>query len=77
MVVVVFMNRYKIFLKSGETVEVEADKVLSIIDEPGHIYRYDFVEINSKGMLKLKAAIYNNTIDGWTELPESEEGENE
>ena len=67
------MNRYKIFLKSGETVEVEADKVLSVVDGSGDTNRYDFVEINSKGMIKLKAIIYSNTIDGWTELPESED----
>lgn len=67
------MNRYKIFLKSGETVEVKAEKVLSITNETGHIYRSDFVETNSKGMLKLNAAIYNNAIDGWVKLPESED----
>lgn len=72
------MHRYKIFLKTGERVEVEADNVLPISKGfENSIYRYDFVETTSEYTLKLKAQIYANMIDGWIKLPENEERSSE
>lgn len=71
------MNRYKIFLKTGETVEVEAESVQLILDESGHVYRHDFTVCDPTYITRPIAIFYTKEITGWAELPESEEISNE
>ena len=67
------MHRYKIFLKTGETVEVEAESVKFILDEFGQGYRYDFTVYDHTYIIRPIAIFYTKEITGWAELPESEE----
>ena len=63
------MNRYKIFLKTGETVEVEAESVKLILDESGHGYRHDFTVDDPTYITRPIAIFYTKEITGWAELP--------
>lgn len=65
------MHRYKIFLISGETVEVEAESVKIILDESRHCYRHDFVVYNPTYITRPIAIFYTKEITGWAELPET------
>ena len=62
------MHRYKIFLITGETVEVLAD----MTDEHEHVNRYDFIKNNDAPicMIQPSAIFYCEYIMGWVELPE-------
>lgn len=64
------MHSYKIFLKTGETVEVEAESVKLILDESGHGYRHDFVVYDPTYITRPIAIFYTKEITGWAELPE-------
>lgn len=65
------MHRYKIFLISGETVEVSAKSVFVASDKQG--IRFDFLKVDEpRGDTKTLAIFYCEYIMGWAELPESE-----
>lgn len=62
------MNRYKIFLKTGETVEVEAESGKLMQDDNGHAYRLDFT-VPDQYINRLVAMFFIKDIAGWSELP--------
>ena len=69
------MHRYKIFLISGETVEVEAESVKVMTDSLGKVNRYDFIKDDAAPvcMIKPSAIFYCDYIMGWAQLPEEVE----
>lgn len=71
------MHRYKIFLISGETVEVEAESVKVMTDSLGNVNRYDFIkdDVAPVCMIKSSAIFYSEYIMGWAEVrPQPETG---
>lgn len=64
------MHRYKIFLISGETIEVEAKSVFVASDKQG--IRFDFLTDDVPRFNAHPSAVfYSEYIMGWAELPEN------
>ena len=69
------MHRYRIFLITGETVDVLAASVKVMTDTHGQVNRYDFLDRSDAPicMIQPVAVFYCEYIIGWVELPESED----